>query len=1120
MLQALSYAQKLNEFLASLDKQKLHYKITVQLDFSIDVYLYIEDPDSMNREKLKGEYLNWLHDRAQNRYLNDNTGEIIDGLDKFCNDECEADFKIYFDYGDVKFYIKTIDDIGDPGENGSGIHYGPRYRLSSLIQPGANKRIDLPPVVTFYSYKGGMGRTTTLMGFALWLANKGKKVAIIDCDLEAPGYLNFFNLGEQKQFVDGNKNGFVEFMGDSSFMRKFNTVNNSDSDNEDDKPFDIKNYIVIPTAPDDNQEAGRIYDNIYIVPGGNLNDAFIDIIGEEDDESEFRSEQWEKAIINRSHYIEGLSRINLSNPNVLKSNFEKLIQLLKDTYKIDIVLIDSRTGFNDIYGSTAFDLSDHIVAFFGFSKQTIPGLRQLLDTYAKFGKRLGLTLCNSILPAKTLIDKDKRLYEKWKKFSDDFSRQVRNQVRNINETIPIPDTVPIHRRQELEELGMDSQADLNFLSMIINNESEDYMKLFRSLYDSLLKSFPEEAPVIESAEKVKQHDLDRDILKSTKDKNPLRLSKIILRELKSKLEKVQNFAEVMEEPRRSTFLYRECMRFIFEPKKFIVRGFKGSGKTCMYRALGNDEVASFIQKRALGSSSSAGKYIFINVINFEGISDHPLKLLEENGILQDNKFYNINALWQFMMWNAIFADKRFEHLLEKSQLKEHRVFVSEIGGANALKRINKLIEQDALAMLSSIDEDMRRLDQYLEGNQQELFVMYDGLDNVVKPKYWSKAISPLINKWGGNLAAYNHIHPKIFVRTDLFERIEGTNTERLKANVIDIDWSIEEVFGYLFKLILGEDQNESRLAMWDFFKKQRPESAEATIENMNRAIKNGHGQFPTFDPQTLKLLVELFFGKEVTVKGARLGPTWDYFKKQLSNAAGKISLRLFINTLTKDVLSKGLENSNKNLKEVISSEIYASRETRTKAADSYFNDMASEEDFTDDLKKVKDFIHDERGLKYRKKTLSEVEFNEMLIDMFDIYRNAFRSVETVREFAQLIYASGLMKEVYKPGRKIYIFAPMFEYAWGLSGKSEDEETNQTRIKPNNHNQFQKRTVEKEFEGVLLKESDRLYVTQGPKKYKCMLPYPDKKLIGKRVRCIIKCNKQGSFPLATNVIPIE
>lgn len=56
-----------------------------------------------------------------------------------------------------------------------------------------------PPVVTFYSFKGGVGRTTALVSCALQLAEQGKRVAVLDLDLEAPG------LGPLLGGVDTNR---------------------------------------------------------------------------------------------------------------------------------------------------------------------------------------------------------------------------------------------------------------------------------------------------------------------------------------------------------------------------------------------------------------------------------------------------------------------------------------------------------------------------------------------------------------------------------------------------------------------------------------------------------------------------------------------------------------------------------------------------------------------------------------------------------------------------------------------------------------------------------------------------------------------------------------------------
>src|SRR5262245_4309869 len=47
-------------------------------------------------------------------------------------------------------------------------------------------------IVTFYSYKGGTGRSMALANFAWILAAAGRRVVVIDWDLEAPGLHRYF----------------------------------------------------------------------------------------------------------------------------------------------------------------------------------------------------------------------------------------------------------------------------------------------------------------------------------------------------------------------------------------------------------------------------------------------------------------------------------------------------------------------------------------------------------------------------------------------------------------------------------------------------------------------------------------------------------------------------------------------------------------------------------------------------------------------------------------------------------------------------------------------------------------------------------------------------------------
>jgi hypothetical protein len=264
-----------------------------------------------------------------------------------------------------------------------------------------------------------MGRTTTMVAYAMSLAankdvNRRKQVVIIDCDLEAPGYLNFFDLSEHNGLKSGKKNGFVEFICDAQL-----TLNPSD--------LDINDYIINVGLDNKNSFAYNNLNNIWLVPAGNLNEGYADLESNSD----------------RNDYLEGLAKINLSSvPSVIKY-FNLLFDKINETIHPDIILIDSRTGFNDIFGTAALYLSSYVVGFFGFSRQTQPGLINLLKDYYKTTNNFKLQLVFSILPENAT--------EEWINHHKDHVLEYINFIGSENKDYP--SFLYLHRNSLLERIG-------------------------------------------------------------------------------------------------------------------------------------------------------------------------------------------------------------------------------------------------------------------------------------------------------------------------------------------------------------------------------------------------------------------------------------------------------------------------------------------------------------------------------------------------------------------------------------------------------------------------------------------------------------------------------------------
>lgn len=948
MIHIAIVAKKLREYLLKANVEK--FKIFVRINFKIDAVVVVSD-DEKSRD----------FDKEFNVFLKEKDEEALSNTK-------------------IKFRILSNSEAEEPFNNNifvggeNCIDWGPRYRFESLLQQESQKKEKASiPTVTFYSYKGGMGRTTTMIASAIDMAvNRGRTVVIIDCDLEAPGYLNFFDLSNHIGLREGKTNGLVEFINDVQFSSKPEEI-------------DISNYMINVGLGNSNKSLYENLDKVWLVPAGNLNENYSDYDKNED----------------RRDYLEGLSRLNLSNVAYVVDCFRLLFSKIQERVNPDIILLDSRTGFNDIFGTVAFCLSSCVVGFFGFNRQTQPGLMNLLEEYYKRNS-FELYLVFSILP----MDADERWIE-------NHSIKINGYISSLQmESQSCPMYLYLHRNRLLEKIGTeDERSDADFIELIRNKKFEDYESLFSILNDYL---FP------------------RNIGQLTSNVPAIQLRNIVLKHLEEVLKNVKNFAEdtmINEEQ----FFYRECMKDLLNPNKFLIQGYKGTGKTYLYRALSDKNISSKIQEWASPSAGKAQGSIFVNILpRYENDPDdrgYPFGSIQY-GKIEEHEYY-FNCFWQIYTWNKLLLHPEFKTIRESSELKD---YIENVFGQKAIKRFNELIDK-GVDTLIVIENDMHKINDHLKMMNKKLFVLYDRLDTYINPLRWNKAVSPLINFWRDNKISFSNIMPKIFVRTDLFRQIEGTNKMRLNDNIISIEWTIGEVFGYFFKLIFTNKRASE--AYWAIAEKVGINSN--FIKNTKESFKKTPiNQFKSFDRAEMQPLIQIFFGKQVKVGNTTLNGPWEYFSKELANADNSaISLRPFINTMSGNAIARALAKPEKYVQAIMSSEIYASREVRDRTTETYFDDL-TQDAFSKDLQKFKEVIRTAGGEQFRFKALTEKQFAELLKVTFSKITDS-DVVKNTDDLKTLIMANGIMAEKITTKGRYYRFAPIYHYSWGLANSDLENE---------------------------------------------------------------------------------
>lgn len=243
-------------------------------------------------------------------------------------------------------------------------------------------------IVTFYSYKGGVGRTQLLSNIASYLCYyKQRKVLIIDWDMEAPGVDFFFKIDRTKI-----KAGLLEL-----FSEYKKIVRSNENVNETNLPKILENEKYTINLINSEHGNGKV----DLVPAGKYDKSYVKKINQFDWYDFYEN-------LDGKYYIE-----------ILKE------ELLKSEY--DYIFIDSRTGTNDYSGICNIQMPTVNVFVVAPTYQNFQGSSDIIENIKKSPYVANELRKTIIIPILSRLDRSDKTSGKWfGKFRDTFGKNIIN----------------------------------------------------------------------------------------------------------------------------------------------------------------------------------------------------------------------------------------------------------------------------------------------------------------------------------------------------------------------------------------------------------------------------------------------------------------------------------------------------------------------------------------------------------------------------------------------------------------------------------------------------------------------------------------------------------------------
>ncbi len=224
-------------------------------------------------------------------------------------------------------------------------------------------------VITFYSYKGGVGRSMAVANVATLLAQAGKKVLAIDFDFEAPGLHRYFSSATEAS-LKGDQPGMIEL------LHQLQTE--LDDASIEPVPAEDEAFAKLPPPLRNQQrkaaqaararavvsrvlESGAFFRKAAVVNPNGSELAHVDLMtaGRFDDEYPNRVRSFDWAGFYAHHPFA----------------YRAIASVLSRRY--DYVIVDSRTGITDVGSVCTVLLPEKLVLVFAPNEQSLNGAVQV-----------------------------------------------------------------------------------------------------------------------------------------------------------------------------------------------------------------------------------------------------------------------------------------------------------------------------------------------------------------------------------------------------------------------------------------------------------------------------------------------------------------------------------------------------------------------------------------------------------------------------------------------------------------------------------------------------------------------------------------------------------------------